>query len=339
MELITIGISHKTAPVGIRERFTFTKTQLHEAQAQLKALSGIEGALILLTCNRVEIYAHASCNKNSLGLIKDFFIAKFNITDQEFNKYFYVLEDAAAVRHIFRVACGLESQVLGELEILGQVKSALALSRDVGLTDDFLNLIFEKAIETGISARQDTGISSGNVSIGSVAIKVLKDHFRDLQGKSVLIVGAGKISGLMSKYLKEENIRGFFVSSRTHEKACEFARECGGEAIDFKELGEKLKTVNIVISSTSSPHFILKKELVSEAMRERTSHLLLLDLAVPRDIEPSVKEIANVTLFDLDDLKSVIEENYNRRKNEARLVEQIITRQVGNLSACYADIQ
>lgn len=337
MELILIGISHKTAPVEIREKFSFTKVQIQEWQAKLRAISGIEGVIILSTCNRVEIYAHSSRNVNSLGHIKDFFVNRFNIPEKDFRRYFYVLEDTSAVRHIFRVACGLDSQVLGELEILGQVKSALSASRDSGLTDDFLNLVFEKAIDTGICARRDTRLSYGNVSIGSVAIKVLKERFKDLQDKSVLIIGAGKIASLMTKYLKDENIRGFFVSSRTRAKAYEFARQSGGEVIDFNRLPEKLKAVNIVISSTSSPHLILKKELIEEAMSVRREPLLLLDLAVPRDIDPGVKSISNVTLFDLDDLKSVIEENYNKRKNEAGLVEEIIERQICSLPLCYAN--
>lgn len=337
MELIAVGISHKTAPVGIRENFSFTKVQIQESQAQLRAISGIEGVVILSTCNRVEIYAHSSHNKKSLRHVKDFIVNRFNIAEKDFRRYFYILEDISAVRHIFRVASGLDSQVLGELEILGQVKSALAVSRDAGLADDFLNLVFEKAIETGVSARRDTKLSYGNVSIGSVAIKVLKERFKNLQDKSVLIIGVGKIACLMTKYLKEENIKGFFVSNRTYAKACEFARQSGGQVIDFNRLPEKLKTVNIVISSTSSPHLILKKELIEEAVSARREPLLLLDLAVPRDIDPGVKGIANVTLFDLDNLKSVIEENYNKRKNEARLVEEIIEREISSWSLCYAN--
>lgn len=337
MELTLVGISHKTAPVEIREKFSFTKVQIQESQAKLLAISGIEGVVILSTCNRAEIYAHSSHNPKSLGGIKDFLVKRFNISEKDFRRYFYVLEDTSAVRHVFRVASGLDSQVLGEIEILGQVKSAFSAGRDAGLTDDFLNILFEKAIDTGICARRDTRLSYGNVSIGSVAIKVLKERFKDLQDKSVLIIGAGKIAGLVTKYLKEENIRGFFVSSRTRAKACEFAKQSGGEVIDFNRLPEKLKTVNIIISSTSSPHLILKKNVIEEAMSARREPLLLMDLAVPRDIDPGVKCIANVTLFNLDDLKGVIEENYNKRRNEARLVEEIIEQEIRSWPLCYAN--
>lgn len=337
MEFVVIGISHKTAPVEIREKFSFTKAQIQASQAKLREISAACGVIILSTCNRVEIYAHSSACANSLSSIKKFIVDKFNLCEEDFQKYFYVLEDISAITHIFRVACGLDSQVLGELEILGQVKSAFSYSRDSGLTDDFLNRVFEKAIETGVCARRDTKLSYGNVSIGSVAVKVLKKRFDTLQGKSVLIIGAGKVASLMSKYLKEENIRGFFISSRSYAKACELASSSGAEALGFNSLPEKLKTVNIVISSTTSPHLILKKELIENAMNLRREPLLLLDLAVPRDIDPGVKAIANVTLFDLDDLKSVIEENYNKRKNEARLVEEIIEREIRPLVLCDAN--
>lgn len=328
MGLIVVGISHKTAPVEVREKFSLTKSRLLESQAQFKKMSGIEGAVILSTCNRVEIYVHSSHNEKSLDSIKEFFINRFNIRQEDFRRYFYVLEDNASVRHIFRVASGLDSQVLGELEILGQVKAALLSSRDAGLVNNFLNLVFEKAIDIGASIRRDTKLSYGNVSIGSVAIKLLKDNFKDLQDKKALIIGAGKIASLMSKYLKEERIKGFFVSSRTYGKARQLAEESGGEAVDFDQLPELLKTVSIVISSTSSPHIVLKKKAIEEAMSFRQEPLLLLDLAVPRDVEPAVKEIANVSLLDLDDLKCVIEENYNKRRKEAALAERIIEQEV-----------
>ena len=215
MGLIVIGISHKTAPVEIREKFSFTRNQLRESQGQLKESYGVESIIVLSTCNRMEIYAHSPCNDEGLDRITEFLAKKFSVLERDIRKYFYILVDEQAIRHIFRVASGLDSQVLGETEILSQVKSAWLISRESGKTNDFLDTIFEKAIEVGTTARRNTGISHGNVSIGSVAIKMLKGRFRSLQDKAVLIIGAGKIAGLMSKYLKKEGIKGFFVSNRS----------------------------------------------------------------------------------------------------------------------------
>lgn len=328
MKLVVVGISHKTASVRIREKFSFTKSGLLESQAQLMTLNGIKSAIILSTCNRVEIYAYSSSNGSSAQSIKGFLSQKFNFPKETIEKYFYTLIDNLAIRHLFRVACGLDSQVLGEREILGQVKSALSATSEAGLIDDFLRLIFEKAIDMGVSVRENTKLSYGNVSVGSVAMKMLKDHFTNLSEKQVLIIGAGKIASLMSKYLKEEKIKGFFVSNRTYAKARELALFCGGEVVDFRLLQEKLETADVVISSTASPHIILRKKVVEEVMKVRRNPLLLLDLAVPRDIEPEVKQIAGVSLFDLDDLKGIIEENYNKRKKEATLAEETIEREL-----------
>ncbi|MDI6606359.1 MAG: glutamyl-tRNA reductase, partial [Candidatus Omnitrophota bacterium] len=281
-------------------------------------------AVILSTCNRTEIYAFFSDNKDCGTRLMEFLCAQFSAQARMIKKYFYIFKDEEAIRHIFKVACGLDSQVLGETEILGQVRSAWSTSRAAGLTNCFLDAVFEKAVETGAAVRQSTKISQGNVSIGSVAMKMLKGRFRSLKNKTALIIGAGKIAGSMSKYLKNEQIKGFFVSNRTYPRACELARECNGEAIRFNRLHEKLNAVDIVISSTASPHIILRKPLMEEVMDTRRKPLLLLDLAVPRDIDPAVRDIGGLILYDLDDLKCVIEENYNNRKKEAVRVQEMI---------------
>jgi glutamyl-tRNA reductase len=285
----------------------------------------------------MEIYARSSCNEECIGRITEFLANKFGVLRRDIRKYFYILEDEQAIKHIFRVASGLDSQVLGETEILGQVKSTWLISRESGITNDFLDTVFEKAIEVGTTVRQNTRISHGNVSVGSVAIKMLRGRFRSLQDKAVLIIGAGKVAGLMSKYLKKERIKGFFVSNRTHAKACELADECGGEAINFDRLQEKFRTVDIVISSTASPHIILKKKAIEEVMNTRQKRLLLLDLALPRDIDPGVRDIAGVFLYDLDDLNYVIEKNYNNRKKEAVRVEEMIEKELEALFLCVSE--
>ncbi len=332
MSLVLVGINHKTAPLKIREEFSFTKKRLKITLVELKEMSLILGEVILSTCNRMEIYAHLTESKEKMPKSKEqitrFLLSRHRLTEDEFNRYFYILEDIDALRHIFRVASGLDSQVLGETQILGQVKSAWTIAKDMGTTDILLDELFKKAIDVGRVARIDTKISQGNISIGSAAIKMCEEQLGKLQDKLILIIGAGKIGALVSKYLQEKKIKGIFVSNRTYERASKLASNCGGEAIDFSRLKEKLKKAAIVISSTASPHFVLRKETLAETMQARVNPLFIIDLALPRDVDPEARNIPGIYLYDLDDLKSVVEDNFARRKKEARLVEGIIQREL-----------
>jgi len=317
--MIVIGINHKTAPVDVRERFSFTRKHLAEALAEFKDSGLVHGAVILSTCNRTEVYADAA-QEGAASLI----FGMFNAAEAD-RDYFYVLNDSDCVRHLFRVASGLDSQVLGETQVLAQVRSAWAVAKDSGATGGLIDRLFTRAQEVGSAVRGRTKISQGNISIGSVAIKMLEENVSDLGSKSVLIVGAGKIGALISEYLLEKRIKGIFVASRTYAKAAGLASECGGRAVDFESLEEELKNVDIVISSTASPHIVLKGEMISEAMRSRPGRpLFILDLALPRDVDPEVRGISGVSLYDLDDLKNVVEDNYNRRRIEAALAEDIV---------------
>lgn len=324
MDLLLIGINHKTAPLEIREKFFLTKRQLKEALFELKEFS----AVILSTCNRMEIYTHFADVNSGMQKIKEFLYAHYEVCENDIRRYFYVLEDIDVCRHIFRVSSGLDSQVLGETQILGQIRDAWTVAKDAGVIGNLLNELFEKAVETGRIVRQETKISQGNISIGSVAIKMCEEQLGELQDRSVLIIGAGKIGTLISKYLQEKGIKGIFVSNRTYERALELASNCGGEAINFTHLKEKLKTVDIVISSTTSPHLILRKEILMEVMQLRKKPLVIMDIALPRDVDPGAKDISDIILYDLDGLKSTVEENFARRKQEARLAEAIIQREL-----------
>ena len=328
MSLLVVGINHKTASLKVRERISFTRRKLKETLGELKKIPPVLGIVILSTCNRTEIYAHLEEKENDKEQILKFLLQSHQITEEEFNRYSYILEDIDGIRHLFRVASGLDSQVLGETQILGQVKSSWRMSKDLEVTSKLLEGLFEKAVEVGKIVRTKTKISQGNVSIGTVAIKMLEQRFKDLGDKTILIIGAGKIGTLVSKYIKEKGTRGIFVSNRTYEKARQLASDCGGEAINFKRLKEKLKTVDIVISSTASPHLVLKKDTLAEVMQERKEPLLIMDIALPRDVDPEARKIRNIFLYDLDDLKSVVEENFARRKEEAKLAEAIIQREL-----------
>lgn len=328
MGLITIGINHKTAPLKVREKFSFTKERLKEYLAELKKIEEVFSAVILSTCNRMEIYAHLADNNSDLQKIKRFLFDRYSIGEDDRERYFYILENTETIRHIFRVASGLDSQVLGETQILGQVKYAWTIARDIGAISGLLEELFGKAVDVGRVVRLETKISQGNISIASIAIKMCEDYFGDFQDKEILIIGAGKIGALISKYLQEKGIKGIFVSTRTYEKACELASNCGGKAITFSQLKEALKIIDIVISSTASPHLVLKREVLAEIMQARVKPLLIMDLALPRDIDPEARNIPNISLYDLDDLKSVVEDNFARRRQEAKLAEMIIQREL-----------
>ena len=332
MNLILFGINHKTAPLKVRERFSFTGKRLKEVLIELKSIDSILGVVILSTCNRTEIYAHMADGSEqkakSREQVTKFFLDGHTFTKDEMNRYFYVLEDIDAVKHVFRVAGGLDSQVLGETQILGQVKSAWTAASEIGTVSSLLDGLFRKAVDVGKIVRTETKISRGNVSLGSAAIKMIEERFFDLMDKFVLIIGAGKIGTLISKYLKEKGINGIFVSNRTYMKARELAENCGGKVVNFSRLQEELKVVDIVICSTSSPHLILRKETLAEVMEIREKPLLIIDLALPRDVAPEAKEIQGISLYDLDDLKSVVEENYNKRKEEAKLADAIVQRKL-----------
>jgi len=332
MGLVLAGINHKTAPLKVRERISFTKKRLKEAFVMLNQMDSICAGVILSTCNRTEIYACLTEDKEKRPGGKEqiirFFLSNYQFAEDEIRRYFYVLEDADAIRHIFRVASGLDSQVLGETQILGQVKSVRKMLKDSGIVNGLLDELFEKAVDVGRVVRRETKISRGNISIGSVAMRMLEEKLKDLSDKLILIIGAGKIGALVSKYFRKRGIRGIFVSNRTYARAYELSLNCGGEAISFSQLKEKLKEVDIIISSTASPHFVLRKELLAEVMQIRVKPLLIMDLALPRDVDPEAKKISGISLYNLDDLKSVIEENFVRREKEAKLAEVIVQREV-----------
>ena len=327
MSLLVIGINHKTTPVRVREKFSFTRKLIRESLLKFKDSGFVSGTIILSTCNRTEIYLDIK-EDSPASIVRGLAFAIFGAGISEIERYFYTLQDLAAVRHLFRVASGLDSQVLGENQILAQVESAWVVSKEIGTSSDKLDNIFKRAEEAGRIVRQETRISQGNISIGSIAIKMLKSRLGFLQGLSALIIGAGKIGALISNYLKDEDIQGIFVASRTYERALKIASSCGGRTADFSNLEEELKGVDIVISSTSSPHIILKKEMLIKVMAERKKPLFIMDLALPRDVEPEVRDIEGVFLYDLDDLKCVVEENYKGRELEAASAERIVEREV-----------
>lgn len=325
MSLAAVGISHKTAPLEVRERFTFAKSRLSEYLAELKNPNSLFGAVILSTCNRTEIYAHSLEDKSAIQPLINFLMRRYRLGEDKFNRYFYVLKDDEVIRHIFKVAAGLDSQIIGETQILGQVKCAWEVaSHQAGVTSELLDALFLEAVNVGKEVRLVTKISQGNLSVGSAAIKMLEEQFGGIQNKSVLVIGTGKIGVLACGHLKEKNVKAIFVSNRTYAKACELALYCGGKAINFDQLNNELTLADIVICATSSPHIVLHYKVLSEIARLRKKPLVIMDLALPRDVDPQAKNIPGITLFTLDDLKSAAEENYAERQKQVKSAEKII---------------
>jgi len=321
--LSVLGINHQKAPVAIREQLSFPNSKLREALCYLLKFDGIEGGVILSTCNRSEIYISTYSSLFITELLKQFLTDFQKVDYKDLSPYLYFLRNMSVVEHLFRVSSGLESQVLGENEILGQVKRAYFEARAVKATDVSMERIFEKAIKIGKKVRKETNISQGSTSLSSMAIKLAEKKF-NLKDKTILLVGANKINEQIARYLNERHIHTVIVANRTYEKAIKLAEYLGGKAIHFDQFKKELHLVDIIITSTAAPHLILKREEVEASLKQRKSELLLIDIAVPRDIDPAVKDFKGVTLYDLDDFNQLIRENLGKKREEARRADYLI---------------
>lgn len=328
MNLIVAGTNHKYSPIELREKISFSRRRLKDALTFLGEEFGLKSAVIVSTCNRVELYAACKDAQDGLNKIEDFLSIYHEIDRNALAPHLYRYSGSDALRHLFEVASGLDSQVLGETQVMGQVRYFYEEAKRYSYTDDLLDGAFNTAIEVGKRARLETRISEGHVSIGSAAITLIKEKAKNLRDKKVLIIGLGKISNLVIKYLSEEKANSIIVSNRTYDTAVKIAESIGGRAIRFKGLKENLKDVDIIISATASPHVILKKE---DIIKIANGGLLIIDLALPRDVDPDVKDIEGVRLFNLDDLESVVEKNIEKRKLEAVRAKAIVEEEVKRL--------
>lgn len=326
--VIVLGTNYKYSPVELRERLSFSKRRLKEALNLLKEREVIKGAVILSTCNRVEIYVSTEEKEKATLEVKDFISQYHEVEKEEFFPYFYRYTDKEAVRHLLSVVCGLDSLILGEIQILGQVKSSFLEAEAVGFVDNFLRDIFYSAFGVVEKIHRETKISKGKVSVGSVAIDFIKEKSGSLKGRCILIIGVGKVTELVLKYLKKEEPHVVFISNRTFEKAKNLASQIGAEVVRFDDLKRFLKEADIIITATASPHFIIKKSTFKEAIRHR---ILIIDLALPRDVDPQIKEIENVDLFCLEDLESVIKKNIKKKAVEAQRAIAIIDKEAESL--------
>ncbi|MDP3790922.1 MAG: glutamyl-tRNA reductase [Candidatus Omnitrophota bacterium] len=325
MDLVVIGINHKTAPVEIREKFSFSARNITEANRLLKESAILEESLILSTCNRMEIYALALRDKDYVGCIKSFLGRIHNIDVSDYEDRIYIYKGKKAVEHLFGVTAGLDSMVIGEMEISGQVKNAYKDAREGKTTGKILNRLFEKALNTAKKIRTETSIGRGAVSVSSAAAMLAKKILGDLKDKTAMIVGAGAVGEQLIVYLKKNGIGSILVANRTLEKAQSLAQKFDATAVAFNDFSERLIDVEIVVASTGAPHCIIRKDDIAALMPKRKQRpLFIIDLAVPRDVESQVNTIDNSYLYDIDDLQRIVDDNISLRKNELDNCSRVI---------------
>ncbi len=324
MPLITVGVNHKTAPVSIRERVAFAPEKMIDALSSLISEKKANEAVIVSTCNRTELY----CSVEDFSMVDDViaWLGQYHgIALSELKQYCYTHTNDDSVRHIMRVASGLDSLILGEPQILGQVKSAYAVSQEGSCIGPELESLFQRAFSVAKRVRTDTAIGENPVSIAFAAVSLAQRIFADIRNSTALLIGAGQTIELVARHLKENGIKRIIVANRTLARAEALANELNAEAIMLGEIGDYLSQADIVISSTASQLPIIGKGMVERATSQRRhSPMLLIDIAVPRDIEPEVEEVNDAYLYTVDDLHSVIEENVRARQDAAKAAEEMI---------------
>ncbi len=329
MSVLLLGLSHKTAPVEVRERFAFANGETERLMGRLLQQPGIEEALVLSTCNRVEFLVHADVDSDPTERLFSFLTAEGRTELEKVKPFFYRYTDQDAIRHLFRVASSLDSMVLGEPQILGQVKEAYGAAKAAGAVRGQLDFLLNNAFRVARRVRNETGIGQMAVSVSYVAVELARKIFGDLKGRSILIVGAGKMSELAARHLRRAGAAHVYVTNRTYDRAVEMAARFDGEAVVFDRLLELLTQVDIVISSTGASNFIITKNTAEAVIAARKNRpIFLVDIAVPRDIDPEINTIDNMFVYDIDDLQQVAEANLRERQREADRAEQIIDEEV-----------
>ena len=334
MRLTLVGLSHKTAPVEIREKLTFPAHRQEDALSALLDSPCVSEAVIVSTCNRTEIYACTCAEDDGPGAIIDFMADYHGLDRHELVRYLYISEGESVVKHLFRVVASLDSMVLGEAQILGQVKEAYEHSFAASTTGRVFNKLFRQSFELGKRVRTETEIGENAVSISYAAVELARKVFDSLEGRTILILGAGKMSELTAKHLVCNGVASVLVANRTYERAQELAERFEGEAIRYDDLYERMRDADIVISSTAATHYVVTKDRVAAAMRGRRGDpLFVIDIAVPRDIDPEVNDVNDVFLYDIDDLSGVVSSNLDERMREAEKAEAIIAEEMSAFEA------
>jgi len=328
MPLIAIGLNHRTAPVHVRERLSIAEARLPEMLESVKTLPGIGGAAIVSTCNRVETFLSAE-NEDVIEAVVNWLADQADSDRGELEKHLYILRHADVVKHLFRVASGLDSMIIGEPQIHGQVRAAFMTGQRCGSLDPLLTQLFEQTMRVAKKVRTDTGIGEHAVSVPYAAIELAKKIFGDLNGLQALLLGAGEIGELVAEHLNGNGLKQIFVANRAFERAQQLAERFGGDAIRFESVEANLAASDIVIASTAAPHYVIDRSHVERALATRKrKNLFLIDLSVPRNIDPEIANVDGAYLYNIDDLQLVADSNRELRLRKADEAEEIIGREV-----------
>ncbi len=330
MNFQLIGVNHNSAPLDVRERLAVPEARLPEAIQQLVQQPGVEEGLVLSTCNRVEVLTSTSQNADLRAFLRSY----FGVSPEAIQSHLYELREREAVRHVFRVASSLDSMVVGEPQILGQVKEAYAVARGLGAVHSALEALLSRAFAVAKRVRTETAIGSSSVSIASVAVQLAEKIFGSLEGKTVYLVGAGKMAELAARHLIGHGAQKIIISNRTHERAVQLAEAFGGEAVPFDRLHEIAGSADIILTSTGANEPIFRREHGERLLRGRRNRpVFFIDIAVPRNVAPEVNKLDGLFVYDVDDLQSIASSNSTERKKEAERAEQIIETEVTRFAA------
>ncbi|MDQ2621869.1 MAG: glutamyl-tRNA reductase [Actinomycetota bacterium] len=339
-ELLALGLSHKTAPLELREKLALTEGRAAGVMNELTATEGVLEATIISTCNRTELYLVVDDPVESESVALSALSRQAGIRPTELVSHLYSLRATDAARHLFQVTAGLDSMIIGEAEVQGQVKRAYELSLVEGASGPVLNRLFRGAIAGGGRVRNETGISQKGVSVASVAIELARRALGDLADRQALVIGAGDTAELVARALVNRGSQTVFIANRHYDRAIGLAERFGGDAVRIDNLPEKLNEADIVISATNSPHHLLDRDAISAVMENREGRpLFLVDLAVPRDIDPACREVRGVTLSDVEDIQNIVERNTGGRQAEAHRAEQIIEVELERFESWLASLE
>jgi glutamyl-tRNA reductase len=334
MRFSITGVNHKSAPVEVRERLAFDEHSLLAALQELKRRPGFCEGMILSTCNRVEVAVTSEDPSGACVAVDAFLADTHNVAREWVSPYLYTYEDRDAILHLFRVAASLDSMVVGEPQILGQLKAAYALAKQHGALNGFLDALLTRAFNVAKRVRSETDIGESAVSVSYAAVELAREIFGTLADKKVMIVGAGKMSELAARHLRRNGATHIFVTNRTHERAVEMAQLFEGKIVEYTRFLEFLPEVDIVITSSGAPHYIIVRDDMKRVIDARRNRpMFLIDIAVPRNIEPTVNSLDNVFLYDIDDLQKVVETNLAGRMQSAEDAEAIIREEVERMMA------
>jgi glutamyl-tRNA reductase len=341
MEIVLVGLNHRTAPVELRERVSFTAEQARRAADQLRSRGLLEESLVLSTCNRSEVYGvpPEACHECAPGLYS--FLSEFHsIRPDVLNGVLYQHYDRAAVRHLFRVSAGLDSLLLGEAEILGQVREAYRFAHEHGATGPVLNRLFQGALETGKRVRSETELGTRPMSVAAAGVKLAERIFGKLTERSALVLGAGTISEQVISTLRDRGIAHLYVMNRSHARGQVLATQFGGRLIEWGNWESALAIPDVIVSSVSSEDAVLTRRILEAAMTARSNRaLFLMDLGVPRNIDPAAADLYNLYVYNIDDLTEIVEQNRNARESEVPRAEAIVEEHVGKFLSWQASVE